>query len=70
MPKGVQLETVSLEQALQAFELPRLVGQTADGQDIRANIGRFGPYIQIGKLFVSIKPHDPHEISLEDALTL
>ncbi len=70
MPKGASVETVTLEQALKAFELPRLVGQTEDGQDIRANIGRFGPYIQVGKLFVSIKPHDPHDISLTDAREL
>ncbi|QQS19375.1 type I DNA topoisomerase [Candidatus Saccharibacteria bacterium] len=70
LPKGVTIETVSLEQALKAFELPRLVGQTQDGQDIRANIGRFGPYIQIGKLFVSIKPHDPYDIDLVTALAL
>ena len=50
------------------FKLPRVVGQTKDGEDIKANIGRFGPYIQIGKLFVSIKPEDPHTITLEAAL--
>jgi DNA topoisomerase-1 len=70
MPRGAKIETVTLEQAITAFKLPRLVGQTEDGQDIKANIGRFGPYIQIGKLFVSIKDHDPHDISLEDARTL
>jgi len=70
LPKGTSIETITLEQALKAFELPRLVGQTEDGQDIRANIGRFGPYIQVGKLFVSIKPHDPHEIDLAAAREL
>lgn len=70
MPKGARIETVTLEQALQAFELPRLVGQTDDGQDIKANIGRFGPYIQVGKLFVSIKPLDPHDITLDQAKEL
>ncbi len=70
LPKGVTLDTITLEQALKAFELPRLVGQTDDGQDIRANIGRFGPYIQVGKLFVSIKPHDPHDIDLATAREL
>ena len=70
LPKGARLETITLEEALKAFELPRLVGQTEDGQDIRANIGRFGPYIQIGKLFVSIKPHDPHDIDLDTAREL
>lgn len=70
LPSGTRLESVTLEQALHAFELPRLVGQTEDGQDIKANIGRFGPYIQIGKLFVSIKPHDPREITLDEARKL
>ena len=70
LPKGAKIETVTLEQALEMFKLPRVVGQTEDGQDIKANIGRFGPYIQIGKLFVSIKPEDPHTITLEKAREL
>lgn len=70
MPSGARIETVTLEQALKAFELPRLVGQTEDGKDIKANIGRFGPYIQVDKLFVSIKPLDPHDITLKEALEL
>ncbi len=70
MPKGARIDTVTLEQALTAFELPRTLGETEDGQAIRANIGRFGPYIQVGKLFVSIKPEDPHTITLEKALEL
>lgn len=70
LPKGARIDDVSLEQALKAFELPRVVGLTADGQEIRANNGRFGPYIQIDKLFVSIKPHDPREITLDEAREL
>ncbi len=77
LPKGAKLETVTLEQALEAFKLPRIVGQTADGLDIRANIGRFGPFIQIGTktktttpLYVSLKEDDPHDITLEKALEL
>ena len=70
LPKGAKIETVTLEQALEMFKLPRIVGQTKDGQDIKANIGRFGPYIQVGKLFVSIKPEDPHTITLETAREL
>lgn len=70
MPKGQTLDTVTLEQALEMFKLPRTLGQTDKGEDIQANIGRFGPYIKVGALFVSIKPLDPFEITLEQALEL
>ncbi len=70
MPTGAKIETVTLEQALQALQLPRTVGQTDKGEEIKANIGRFGPYIQVGKTFVSIKPLDPHTISEAEALEL
>jgi DNA topoisomerase-1 len=70
MPRGAKIETVTLEQALKAFELPREVGTTEDGKVIKANIGRFGPYIQIDKTFVSIKPLDPHTITEIEAREL
>ena len=70
LPTGAKIETVTLEQALEMFKLPRLVGQTKDGKDVKANIGRFGPYVQVDKLFVSIKPLDPHTITLDEALEL
>jgi DNA topoisomerase-1 len=63
LPEGTTLEDVTLEQALKMFELPRTVGTTADGQEIKANIGRFGPYIQVAKTFVSIKPESPFDIT-------
>ncbi len=62
LPKDTTIDTVTLEQALIMFQLPRLVGTTEDGLEIKANIGRFGPYIQVDKTFVSIKPLDPHDI--------
>ncbi len=67
MPANATLEDVTFEQAMEMFKLPRTVGTTPDGQEIKANIGRFGPYIQVGKLFVSIKDHDPLTISEKDA---
>ena len=70
IPAGRKIETVTLEEALHAFKLPRIVGQTPEGTVIKANIGRFGPYIQIDKTFVSIKPLDPHTITLDEAIGL
>ncbi len=67
MPQGVELEDVTFEQAMEMFKLPRLVGTTSDGKDIKANIGRFGPYIQVEKLYVSIKPLDPMKITEDEA---
>lgn len=77
LPKGTKLDTITLEEALEAFKLPRLLGETADGLPIRANIGRFGPFLQVGTktkstkpLYVSLKEDDPHDITLERALEL
>ena len=70
LPLKEKIETVTLEQALEMFKLPRKVGQTDDGKDIMANIGRFGPYIKVDELFVSIKPLDPHTVSLQEAKEL
>jgi len=70
MPTGATLENVTLEQALEVFKLPRIVGKTADGQEITANIGRFGPYIKVDKTFVSIKPEDPMTITEAEAIKL
>jgi DNA topoisomerase-1 len=70
MPKNTTIDTVTLEQALEMFKLPRLVGNTADGQEIKASIGRFGPYVQVSKTFVSIKPLDPQTITEAEAREL
>ena len=70
MPEGATIDTVTLEQALEMFKLPRTVGKTADGKEIKANIGRFGPYIQVEKTFVSIKPLDPRTITEAEARDL
>ena len=70
IPAGKKIETITLDEALYAFKLPRVVGQTPDGIVIKANIGRFGPYIQVDKLFVSIKPLDPHTITLDESIEL
>ncbi len=67
LPAGATLDNVTLEQALPMFDLPRTVGTTEDGIPILANIGRFGPYIQIEKKYVSIKGLDPLTITEAEA---
>ncbi len=70
LPAGTTIDTVKLEEALEMFKLPKIIGKTELGEEIKANIGRFGPYIQIGKTYVSIKPLDPNTITLDEALVL
>jgi DNA topoisomerase-1 len=70
IPEGKSIKTVTLEEALELFSLPRLVGKTTDGEEMMSNFGRFGPYVKVGKLFVSIKPEDPLTITEERAREL
>ena len=66
--KGQRVETVTLEEALELLRLPRKVGRTAQGEEILANFGRFGPYVKYGTSYASIKDKDPRTITLEEAL--
>ncbi|MFM6965732.1 MAG: type I DNA topoisomerase [Sphingomonadales bacterium] len=64
------ISTITLEEALKLFELPKLLGEH-NGEAVKVNIGRFGPYVQVGKRFCSIpKEEDPMSISLERAIAL
>jgi DNA topoisomerase-1 len=67
---GQRLETITLEQVLELFKLPRELGVTAEGETVAASIGRFGPYIRYGNKFVSLKDVDPHTVELPEALEL
>jgi len=67
---GQSLETITLEEALELFKLPRELGVTAEGEKVFAAIGRFGPYIRFDNKFVSLKKIDPHEVTLKQALEL
>ncbi len=67
---GQSLETITLEEALELFKLPRALGETPEGEEVVAAIGRFGPYIRFGSKFVSLKDADPHDVTLEHALKL
>ncbi|RMG56777.1 MAG: DNA topoisomerase I [Gammaproteobacteria bacterium] len=68
---GQKMDSITLEEALKLFELPRQLGETPDGEPVSASIGRFGPYVKYGSKYVSIpKGEDPHSITLERALEL
>ena len=67
---GQDIENISLDEAIELFKMPRTVGETDGGEVIKANYGRFGPYIQYGKKYVSLKEVLPEEVSLETALEL
>jgi DNA topoisomerase-1 len=65
---GQKMDTITLEQAVALFILPRTLGATAEGEPILANVGRFGPYIKYGSKYVSLKDDDPYTVTLERAL--
>lgn len=67
---GQKMDTITFEEAMELFKLPRVVGKTEEGEEIKANFGRFGPYVQVGKLYVSIKDDDPMTVSEEKAREL
>jgi DNA topoisomerase-1 len=68
--QGQKMDSITLEEALTLFDLPRLLGSTPHDEPVEANIGRFGPYVKYGDNFVSIKDEDPYTITLERALEL
>ena len=65
--QGQSILSITLEEALKLFDLPRTLGQI-DGQDVTVAVGRFGPYVKIGREYVSIpKDISPQELTLEQA---
>lgn len=68
--KGQSIETITLDEALDLFKLPRTLGQH-EGQDIVVSIGRFGPYIKYKEEYVSLpKTEDPYTVSLERVVAI
>ncbi len=68
--KGQSIETITLDEALKLFELPRTIGQY-EGKDMVAAVGRFGPFIRHDGKFVSIpEGTDPLTITAEEAIAL
>jgi DNA topoisomerase-1 len=65
-----QLNTITYEEAMDLFQLPKHLG-TYKGEEVEVNNGRFGPYVKYGKAFVSLPPGvDALSVELEDAIVL
>jgi len=70
LPKDKSIETITLEEALELFKLPRNLGDY-DGSKVSVGVGRFGPYVLHDKKYVSLpKDEDPMTITLETAVEL
>lgn len=70
LTKEYSMESISLEEALGLFKLPRCLGQS-DGVDVMVGVGRFGPYVRCQSKFVSIpKGTDPMDITFDEAVAL
>ena len=70
LPKGMTLETITLEEALDCFKLPRVLGDFEE-KSVSVGVGKFGPYVRHDNAFVSIpKDVDPMSVTLDDAVAL
>ena len=70
MRKGQTLETITLEEAIDLFRLPRTLGEL-DGEAVTVGTGRFGAYVRIGSMYVSLQgKYDPLEITFDQAAEL
>ena len=70
LPSDKSIETITLEEALELFKLPRTIGEY-EGSDVVIGAGRFGPYVMHNKKYVSLpKGTDPMKVTLEEAIQL
>ena len=70
MPKDKSIETITLEEALELFKLPREIGEI-NGKPVTIGAGRFGPYVLYNRKYTSLpKGADPMTITLEEAVGL
>jgi DNA topoisomerase I len=69
---GQSMHTITLEQALELFKLPRVLGTSEDGEEeLSVGIGRFGPFVKQGSVYASLKKEDdPYTIELPRAQEL
>jgi DNA topoisomerase-1 len=70
LQKGQSIDNITLEEALELFSLPRMLGEY-EGESMVVNVGRFGPYVQLGKQYVSLPAGtDPMALTLEEGIEL
>ena len=68
LTKEQSVDRITLEEALVLLQLPKVVGVDENGDDVKVNIGRFGPYVQIKSEYFSLKIDNPYTIELPRAL--
>ena len=70
LPKELSMETITLEEALELFKLPRDLGEF-EGSTVSVGAGRFGPYVKHENMFASLpKTADPMAVTLDEAISL
>ncbi len=70
LQKGQHIDTITFEEAMKLFELPRNLGEY-QGEEVQVNVGRYGPYVKFQSKFISLpKGDDPLETTLDDAIAL
>lgn len=70
IPKGISMDDINLEEALKLFDLPRELGKFEE-KVVKANVGRFGPFVQHDSKYVSLtKEDDPYTVTLDRAIEL
>lgn len=68
LAKGQSVDRINIEEALVLLQLPKVLGSDENGDDVKVNIGRFGPYVQIKSEYFSLKTDDPYKLELPRAL--
>ncbi|GAB6008879.1 type I DNA topoisomerase [Dysgonomonas reticulitermitis] len=70
LQKSQSIATITLEEALKLFDLPRTIGEF-EGKEVSVGAGRFGPYVKHDGKFISLpKGYDPYSVNIEDAIPL
>ena len=68
IPATISVNSITIEEALVLLQLPKVLGQDENGNDVKVAIGRFGPYIQIKSEYFSLKEDDPYTVEFPRAM--